>query len=193
MTVPHEETHKTGPGQQAPGARGDPASRSSAPGKAVNLEAVEGAARPDNSFAGEAREHSGEAPPRDGRTAPDGAETMRQWGAQGHALALDSTGAAQSLAEYQGTFLRAFADASREWFAFGEGVMQRTAEGVGAMTNCRSVPDLVKVHNELVRETLQRLVMTTQKVAESSMRSVDEAGRKLTEAAERRGYPGSVN
>jgi hypothetical protein len=51
----------------------------------------------------------------------------------------------------------------------------RTRPRLKALTNCRSVQDLIAAQIDLVRDHLEHLLQTTKRVAEVSTRMVDEA------------------
>jgi hypothetical protein len=52
---------------------------------------------------------------------------------------------------------------------------ERNMERLEALTNCRSVQDLIAAQIDLVRDHLEHLLQTTKRVAEVSTRMVDEA------------------
>lgn len=64
---------------------------------------------------------------------------------------------------------------SREWLTFAQNRAERNMDRLEALTNCRSVQDLIAAQTDIVRDHLEDLLQTTKRVAEVSTRMVDEA------------------
>jgi phasin family protein len=79
-----------------------------------------------------------------------------------------------------GTVLtRGFQDLSREWFGLVQESLRRNAEAVSAFARCRSLPDLVAVQTDFVRDSLQQTLEGTRRIAEVSTRVANEASQTV--------------
>jgi Phasin protein len=75
---------------------------------------------------------------------------------------------------------------SDEWFKFVRVRMERTFEHAEKALRSRSPQELAAVQTEAFRDHLEGLVQSTQRIAQVSQQTADEASRKLSEAATRR-------
>jgi phasin family protein len=79
-----------------------------------------------------------------------------------------------------------FRKVSDEWFKFVRTRMERTFEHTDKVLRTRSPQELAAVQTEVLRDHLEGLVHSTQRIAQVSQQTADEASRKLSEAATRR-------
>ena len=83
---------------------------------------------------------------------------------------------------------RGFQDLSREWLDLVQERARKNVESLTALSRCRSLPDVVAVQSDLVRDGLQQTIEGTRRFAEVSTRVVNEANQTLSaETAGRRG------
>jgi hypothetical protein len=74
---------------------------------------------------------------------------------------------------------------SEEWFKFARTQMERTLEHFEQALRSRSPQELAAVQTEALRDDLEGLVQSTQRIAQVSQQTADEASRKLSEATRR--------
>jgi phasin family protein len=78
-----------------------------------------------------------------------------------------------------------FRKVSDEWFKFVRTRMERTFEHIEKAARSRSPQELAAVHTEALRDHLEGLVHSIQRIAQVSQQTADEASRKLSEATRR--------
>jgi hypothetical protein len=100
-------------------------------------------------------------------------------------LARRSSQNMEAVAQASTVIARGVQDVSREWFGLAQDRLQKNVEGFNALTRCRSVQDLIAVHSDLMRETLEQAIDTSRRVAELSVRVADEAARRMQAQANR--------
>jgi phasin family protein len=79
-----------------------------------------------------------------------------------------------------------FRKVSDEWFKFVRTRMERSFEHLEKAQRSRSPQELGAVQTEALRDHLEGVVQSTQRIAQVSQQTADEASRKLSEAATRR-------
>jgi phasin family protein len=79
-----------------------------------------------------------------------------------------------------------FRKVSDEWFKFVRTRMEHTFEHMDKVLRSRSPQELAAVQTEALRDHLEGLVQSTQRIAQVSQQTADEASRKLSEATSRR-------
>jgi hypothetical protein len=97
--------------------------------------------------------------------------------------------ASQNLEAITGTttvVMRGFQDLSREWFSLMQEQLQRNLDGFGALAGCRSLNEVVEVQSGLVRDSLERTVDSTRRIAAVSTKLADEASQTM--AAHTKGH-----
>src|SRR3954468_371980 len=94
-------------------------------------------------------------------------------------LARQSTHNIETVSEASTILVRGFQDVSQELFGLAQERLRTNAEALKRIAECRSVQDLVTVQTELVRDNLQQLLDATRRVAQVSLRSVEEATRTM--------------
>jgi len=70
-------------------------------------------------------------------------------------------------------------DVSQEIFGLIEERIRTNIDAVNRLAGARSVPDLVAVQSDLVRDGLRQALETGRRVAEMSLRTADEAARAI--------------
>jgi phasin family protein len=95
----------------------------------------------------------------------------------------------EAVTETGSVLLRGFQDLSREWVELAQQRLQRNAEGLARLAQCRNLQDLAAVQTELVRENLREMINNTRRISERSVEVASEAARTITaetnKAAER--------
>ena len=71
---------------------------------------------------------------------------------------------------------------SREWMEFAQKGMRHTLDRVQALTQSRSPQELMAAQSDLVRHNLEDFVHSTRRIAEISLRTAEEAARKIGES-----------
>lgn len=79
---------------------------------------------------------------------------------------------------------RGLQDLSREWLSLAQERTYRNVERLTAFSRCRSIPDIVAVQSEFVRDSLQQTIEGTRRIAEMSTRVAYEANQKLASSTE---------
>lgn len=74
-------------------------------------------------------------------------------------------------------------EASRGWLELGQKQWQRNVAGFNKLAQAKSVQEFTALQLELVREGLETFVKDSRGIAETSLRSVDEAGKIFSGAA----------
>jgi phasin family protein len=95
----------------------------------------------------------------------------------------------EAVTETGSVLVRGFHDVSREWVELAQQRLQRNAEGLARLAQCRNLQDLAAVQTELVRENLREMIDNTRRISERSVEVASEAARTITaetnKAAER--------
>lgn len=79
-----------------------------------------------------------------------------------------------------GALMQGAQDISKAWMDLAQDRMQRMAEGMRALASCRTPADLIKVQNELMQEAMEQMVDTNRRVADVSMRVMQEVAGTVT-------------
>jgi hypothetical protein len=79
-----------------------------------------------------------------------------------------------------------FRKSSDEWVKFVRTRVERTLGHIESAFHSRNPRELAAVQTEALRDHLEDLVQSTQRIAQVSQQTADEASRKLSEAATRR-------
>jgi hypothetical protein len=74
---------------------------------------------------------------------------------------------------------------SGEWLNLMQERLQRNVDGLVALSHCRSVPELMSVQTEFLRDGVQQTLEGTRRMVELSSRLIGEAGRTAMERAPR--------
>jgi len=114
------------------------------------------------------------------------ARTLSFSGEDGERLARQSRQNMEAVARCGTVLTQAFQDASRGWAEIGQKQWRRNLDGLNRLARVRSLQDLAAVQSELVREGLQSMVQDSRRIAEGSLRAVDEAAKTFSAASDGR-------
>src|SRR5215203_3052311 len=110
-------------------------------------------------------------------------------GGQNEDLTRQATQNLEAITQTGSVLVRGFQEVSREWLDLVQERLQKNAEGVTRLAQCRTLPDLAAVQSDLARDNLQQIIDVTRRVAERAMQVADEAGKAIAaetnKAAER--------
>jgi hypothetical protein len=70
-------------------------------------------------------------------------------------------------------------EASGRWAELVQQTARRNLEGFNRLTTCRSMGEIVAFQSQFMRESLQQAIQTGRDVAQSSIRTMEEAGRQF--------------
>ena len=94
----------------------------------------------------------------------------------------------EAVTETGSVLVRGFHDVSREWVELAQQRLQRNAEGLARLAQCRNLQDLAAVQTELVRENLREMIDNTRRISERSVQvEVLDASRRLPAGVRRQG------
>jgi len=95
----------------------------------------------------------------------------------------------EAITETGSVLARGFQEVSREWVELAQHRLQKNAEGLTRLAQCRNLQDLAAVQTEIVRENLQEMIDNSRRIAERSMQVAQDAAQVITaessKAAER--------
>jgi phasin family protein len=74
---------------------------------------------------------------------------------------------------------RGVQDLSREWFSLTQERLQKNLDDFGALTRCRSLPDVMAAQSNLLRDNLEQTIESTRRIAEVATRVANEASQAL--------------
>ena len=114
------------------------------------------------------------------RTSDQVIHAFNRTGEQAHDLALQSSQSLAVMTEAGNILTRGFADISREWFSLMQAQLQRNVDGFTALARCRSIPDLIELQSELVRDRLQETIDGVRRIATVSTRVADQATQTIS-------------
>jgi phasin family protein len=72
---------------------------------------------------------------------------------------------------------------SREMLEFAHSRLEQNLRRVDALANCRTPQEMLAAQTDLVRDNIENLVQSTRRIAEISMRTADEAARKISDTS----------
>jgi len=104
-------------------------------------------------------------------------------GQRGEEFAQQSSQNVQAIANTSTVLARGFQDISREWLRFTQARLDKNLDHLNALTNCRSIPDLMAVQSDLVRENLEQMIDNSRRIMELSAEVTNEAARTITAPA----------
>ncbi|WP_336487358.1 phasin family protein [Methylobacterium nigriterrae] len=113
------------------------------------------------------------------RASDEIARTFGFSGEDGERLARQSKQNMEAVARCGTVLTQALQDASRGWVEIGQKQWRRNLDGLNRLARVRSLQDLAAVQSDLVREGLQSMVQDSRRIAEGSLRAVDEAAKTI--------------
>jgi len=106
-------------------------------------------------------------------------------GPQAEELARRSSQNLQAVSQASTVMVKGAQDVSREWFNAAQERLTKGMDGLNRLAGCRSVQDFVAVQSDLVRDDLEQVIATNQRLAELSVRVADEAAQIIQTQARR--------
>lgn len=101
-------------------------------------------------------------------------------GQQSQELAHQSSQNIQAIANTSAILARGFQDIVREWLSFTQSRLDENLDRLNALKTCQSIPDLVALQSDLIRENLEELIDKGQQIMERSTKVTHEAVRTIT-------------
>ena len=98
-------------------------------------------------------------------------------GPQAEELARRSSQNLQAVSQASTVMVKGAQDVSREWFNAAQERLTKGMDGLNRLAGTRSVQDFVAVQSDLVRDDLEQVIATNQRLAELSVRVADEAAQ----------------
>jgi phasin family protein len=86
----------------------------------------------------------------------------------------------EMVAQASAVLTRGVQDLSREWFSLTQEHLQKNLDDFGALTRCRSLPDVMAAQSTLMRDNLEQTIESTRRIAEVATRVANEASQALT-------------
>jgi hypothetical protein len=83
------------------------------------------------------------------------------------------------VAQASAVLTRGIQDLSREWFSLAQERLQKNLNDFGALTRCRSIPDVMAAQSTLKRDNLEQTIKSTRQIAEVATRVANEASQTL--------------
>jgi hypothetical protein len=111
------------------------------------------------------------------------AKGMDVWSNRTQEAAQRSRQGAQAMAEYNSVVARGLQEMSGEWMSLVQAGAQRSVERLTAILQARSPGDFVTAHSSFVRGNFENLIDAQERVAQLSLRVMDEAAKRLTAEA----------
>ncbi|WP_046867400.1 phasin family protein [Microvirga massiliensis] len=84
-----------------------------------------------------------------------------------------------ALAETSTVLTRGIQDVSREWLRLSQHGLQKNIEGLTQLARCRSIPDLVAVQSDLLRNNWHYMIDVSRWAAQCSIEIMNEAAEKI--------------
>src|SRR3954471_19379494 len=98
-------------------------------------------------------------------------------GPQAEELPRRSSENLQAVSQASTVLARGAQEVSREWFNAAQERLTKGMDGLNRLAGTRSVQDFVAVQSDLVRDDLQQMIATNQRIAELSVRVAEEAAQ----------------
>jgi phasin family protein len=107
-------------------------------------------------------------------------------GERGEDLTRQSARNLEAMTQAGTVLARGFQDLSRECSRLMQERVQTNMDAFGSLVRCRSLPDVMAVQNELLRDGLEQVLDGTRRIADVSSRVVREATETMTTRPARR-------
>jgi hypothetical protein len=104
-------------------------------------------------------------------------------GEENEALTRQASENLGALAETGTVLARGIQEISREWLTLSQHGLQKNIEGLTQLARCRSIPDLVVVQSELMRNNWHYMIDVSRQIAERSIEIANEATKKISSEA----------
>ena len=98
-------------------------------------------------------------------------------GPQAEELARRSSENLQAVSQASTVLTKGAQEFSREWFNAAQERLAKGMDGLNRLAGTRSVQDFVAVQSDLVRDDLEQVIATNQRLAELSVRVAEEAAQ----------------
>jgi phasin family protein len=102
---------------------------------------------------------------------------------QNEDVARQATRNLEAITETGSVLVRGFQELSSEWVELAQQRLQKNAEGLTKLAQCRNLQDLAATQTELVRENLQEMIDNSRRIAERSIKVATDASRTITAEA----------
>jgi hypothetical protein len=119
------------------------------------------------------------------RTAEHFGRSIGLAGDEAEATAGRSSQALTAIMQSSQPLNQGYRKVSEEWFKFARSGMERVFEHLDQAWRSRSPQELAAIQTEALRDHLESLVQSTQRIAQVSQQTADEASRKLAEGTRR--------
>ena len=117
------------------------------------------------------------------RSAGEAKKGMEQLSSRGEAAVRRSQQSLGAAADAGGALLSGAQEISQAWMDLAQARMERMAEGMRALATCRSPADLMKAQGELLQGAMEQMIDTNRRVADVSMRVMQEVTSSVTTSA----------
>jgi hypothetical protein len=110
-------------------------------------------------------------------------QMMQIFGLSGRAsedFAQQSSENVQAIANTSTVLARGFQDILREWLQFTQARFDKNLERLNALTNCRTLPDLIVFQSDFLRENLEQMIDKSSRIVAISAKVTDSAARTIT-------------
>jgi hypothetical protein len=119
------------------------------------------------------------------RSAEQFGRSLGLAGGETEATAERSSQAVAAIMQSSQSLHQGYRQVSEEWIKFARTRMERTLEHLDRALRSRSPQELAAVQAEALRDHLESWVQSTQRIAQVSQQTADEASRKLSELTRR--------
>jgi hypothetical protein len=101
-------------------------------------------------------------------------------GQQSQELVQQSTQNIQAIANTSTVLARGFQNIVREWLNFTQSRFDQNLDRLNDLTTCRSIPDLVALQSNLIRENMEEMIDKGHEIMQRSTEVTREAARSIT-------------
>lgn len=121
-----------------------------------------------------------------GRSADQIGQTLGVSGDDAQRAAEHSAGNAEMILHSTTAVSKMMAEVSREHFDFWRHQIENSMGRMNELWRCRTPQDLLAVHSDLVRESMGAFLESSRRVADMSVKMVDDTRKQINQTAERR-------